>query len=321
MMLIVDAGKSEERKRLFRDVFKEESLEMRFMDEATGDELEKAEILLQSFSTSANIAKNVSLTKNLRMLQTISAGVDSLPFDAIPPEVMICSNAGAFSEPIAEHTLAMILALGKRLKLNEMKMRSGVFDQETRTLRFEGRMLGVLGYGGIGKAVASLCRSLGMKVYAISRNPEDSRSCDMHGGMDKLDDMLSKSDVVVISIPLNRNTKGLINGEKLSLMKEDAILVNVARGNIVVEKDLFDHLKAHPGFCAGVEAWWKEPRRDESFSGNLDFLSLPNVIGSPHNSGIVDGMPPYIVTRALNNILRFASGKEPLNVVKREDYV
>lgn len=160
-----------------------------------------------------------------------------------------------------------------------------------------------------------------MKIYGISRNPEDSRSCDMHGGMDKLDDMLSKSDVVVVSIPLNRNTKGLIDKKKLSLMKENAMLVNVARGSIVVEQDLFNHLREHPDFCAGIEAWWKEPRRNESFSGNLDFLSLPNAIGSPHNSGIVDGMPPYIVSRALENVLRFATGKEPFNVVRREDYV
>lgn len=320
-MLIVDAGKSEERKGLFRGALKGDQLEVRFIDEASPAELEKAEILLQSFSAGASIAKNVSLLKNLRMLQTISAGVDLVPFDSIPPNVTICSNAGAFSEPIAEHTLGLILSLGKRLKENEMKMRSGVFDQETRTLRFSGRTLGVIGYGGIGKAVASLCRCMGMKVYAISRNPEDAKSCDMHGGMDKLDDMLSKSDVVVISIPLNRTTRGLIDRKKLSLMKEDAILVNVARGDIVVEKDLFDHLRAHPRFCAGIEAWWKEPRREERFSGNLDFLALPNAIGSPHNSGIVDGMPPYIVSRALDNILRFATGKEPLNVVKREDYI
>lgn len=321
MDLLIDAGVSKERKRLFMDALKDSGLGVFFVGDASLGEMEGCEILLQSFTATEKVAENVARSKKLRMLQTISAGVDGLPFSAIPPDIMICSNAGAFSEPIAEHTFSMILGLAKRLKPNEAKMREGTFDQETRTQKLSGKVLGVLGYGGIGRAVASVGRCFGMKIYGISRNHSHSAECDFHGGLENIDDMLSSSDVVVISIPLNSATKGLIDRRKLSIMKENAILVNVARGQIVVESDLYEHLTKHRNFSAGIDAWWKEPRHGEKFSGNLDFLSLPNVIGSPHNSGIVDGMTAHIVGTAIANIKRFAAGEMPLNIVRREDYI
>ncbi len=321
LKLLVDAGVSSERKSMLREVMKGGGLDVIFMDEATQEQLDECQVLLQSFGAASRIAGNVSRARNLRMIQTISAGVDSLPFESIPPGIMICSNAGAFSEPIAEHVFGMILSLSKKLKLNESKMRSGKFDQEGRTTELRGLTLGVLGYGGIGKAVAAIGRCFGMKIYGISRDPSNLKSCDFHGGMDKLDNMLSVSDVVVISIPLNKSTRGLIDAGKLSLMKGNAILVNVARGHVIVENDLYAHLKSHPSFSAGIDAWWKEPRHGENFEGNLDFLSLPNVVGSPHNSGIVEGMDARIVRKAIANILRFVSGQEPLNIVNREDYL
>ncbi len=321
MKLLVDAGVFADRKRLLTETMEKSGIEILFVDEASPEQKNECEALLQSFVDANRIAENVASAGKLRMLQTMSAGVERLPFESIPPHVMICSNAGAFSKPIAEHTFAMILGLAKRLKLNEKRMEEGIFDQSGRTLELRGKVLGVLGYGGIGKAVADIGRCLGMKIYGISRNPDDSASCDFHGGLDDLDSMLSKADAVVISIPLNRSTSGLIDARRLSLMKEQAILVNVARANIVVEKDLFEHLESHTSFSAGIDAWWHEPKHGEKFAGNLDFTKLPNVIGSPHNSGIVDGMSEYIVSKAFENIVRFASGKEPLNIVRREDYI
>lgn len=319
--MLIDAGVSEERKKLFTDAFKDSGLRVFFVGEAEQKEMEGCEILLQSFSAFAKVSENVAMAKKLRMLQTISAGVDSLPFDAIPKDVMICSNAGAFSEPIAEHTFAMILSLAKRLKLNEAKMKEGIFDQEKRSIALNGMTLGILGYGGIGRAIASLGRCFGMKIYAISRNPADSAVCDFHGGMEKLDDMLAQSDVVAISIPLNRTTRSLIDRRRLSLMKEDAILVNVARGAIIVERDILEHLSTHPNFSAGIDAWWNEPRQGAKFSCDPAFLSLPNIAISPHNSGIVGGMISHIIERAVSNIKRFAAGERPLNIVRREDYI
>ncbi len=321
MKVLVDAGLDVDRKAMLRSAGEAAGLEAVFVDEAAEEEYAECEALLQSFGPAARIAENVGKAKNLRMLQTISAGVDSLPFGSIPESVIICSNAGAFSEPMAEHVFAMILSLSKRLKLNEMKLRLGEFDQQTRTIEIRGKLLGIVGYGGIGKAVAALGRSFGMKIYGISRNAEDAATCDLHGGLEKLEDLLAKSDVVVLAIPLNKTTRGLIDASRLSLMKENAILVNVARGNVIVERDLFEHLKSHPGFGAGIDAWWKEPRHGEPFSGNLDFISLPNVVGSPHNSSIVDGLTDRIVSQALRNIETFSRGERPRNIVRREDYV
>ena len=118
-------------------------------------------------------------------------------------------------------------------------------------------------------------------------------TADRAGTLADLHDMLAAADIVVVTLPLTRTTRGLIGSRELGLMKPDAILVNVARGAIVDEDALFEHLKAHPDFGAGIDTWWDEPEPGQPFRPRLPFLSLPNVVGSPHNSGTVPGMTSH----------------------------
>jgi phosphoglycerate dehydrogenase-like enzyme len=255
------------------------------------------------------------------LLQLLSAGVNHVPFERIPAEVTIASNAGAYSEPIAEHVLAMALALAKRLPQNHAGMRRGEFDQETDNLAIRGAVVGILGFGGIGQASAELFSALGARIYALNRSGLTDREVEFVGTVDELDRVLTAADVLVVSLPLTRASRGLIGARELSLMKPEAILVNVARAAIIDEDALYQHLVANPRFSAGIDTWWQEPREGGSFSPRLPLLELTNVLGSPHNSGMTPGALDHATRLAAENVARFLRGEPVHGVVDRTDYV
>jgi phosphoglycerate dehydrogenase-like enzyme len=255
---------------------------------------------------------------NTGLIQLLSAGANHVNFGRLPAHIKVAGNVGAYADPIAEHVLAMALSLAKRLHINHANLAAGKWAQD-QTLRLRGGTVGVLGYGGIGQASAALFRAFGMRVYAINTSGR-ADGADQAGTLADLDDMLASADILVITIPLTNTTRGLIGAKQLSLMKPEAILVNVARGPIVDEDALFAHLQAQPQFGAGIDTWWDEPGPGQPFQPRLPFLTLPNVLGSPHNSGVVAGMDVISVEFAARNVARFLSGEPPHGIQNPADY-
>jgi len=188
-----------------------------------------------------------------QVLQTISAGVDFLPFDRLPDGLTIQSNAGAYAEPMAEHVLAMYLALSKRLLVEHHKMADGEFDQFRRNRWVDGSTCAIFGFGAIGEATARLLKPLGVSVMAINRRGESDQPVDFLGTPDDLEYVLGECDGLVIAAPLTPETRGLFDREKLSWMADDAMLINVARGELIDQRALYEHLREHPQFQAGIE--------------------------------------------------------------------
>ena len=140
------------------------------------------------------------------------------------------------------------------------------------------------------------------------------------GTVKDLEQVLRLADIVVVSLPLMNSTRGLIGKRELAWIKDTAILVNVARGAIIDEAALFQKLKAQPGFTAALEAWWIEPLNSGEFRTNYPFLDLPNVLGCPHNSGIVPGSSVNGARSAAENVRRWLNHEPIIGVVRRSDY-
>src|SRR5213594_128714 len=255
----------------------------------------------------------------LKLLQTVAAGVDHLPYDRIPAGVTICTNAGAHRISIAEHAMALLLAAAKNIPIHTNAIRSTRFPQDLMGKSVRGKTLGVIGLGGIGGEAARLARGLGMRVVGINRRGTSEAPVEWCGTMADLDRLLQESDFVLLSIPLTRHTLGLIGARELKLMKPDAVLINIARGNLIRERDLYEHLRSSPQFVAALDVWWVYPRGDgRPFTA--PFHELPNVVMTPHVAWAVPEQSGRSLEAALDNVARFLRGEPPRNVIDRDEY-
>ncbi|MDY6821185.1 MAG: 2-hydroxyacid dehydrogenase [Deferribacterota bacterium] len=285
------------------------------------DLLKKSDILF-AWNISKELKDNeINYLESCRFIQLLSAGADHLPFNSLKEDILIASNSGAYAEPMAEHTLGMILALSKSLVVRHLELSNKIFNNRTLNKSLRGLNCGIVGFGGIGKEVAKLLRPLNINILAINTTGTTNEDVAFIGTLKDLDYLLENSDILVLSLPLNKYSYHLIDKEKLSKMKDDAILINVARGDIIVEKDLYFHLKENPKFLAGIDAWWIEPFSHGKFEINYPFFELQNFLGSPHNSALVENIINKAIISALINIKRFLAGKNVHSIVKREDYI
>ncbi len=288
-------------------------------DAARADALRNADALLARTTRELHQGE-IALLKDVRLVQFINAGIDFVPLAEMPAGVLVATNGGAYAEPMAEHALAMALAGAKRLLVEHAALARGEFNQFARNRMLAGGVCGILGFGGIGVATARLARGIGMRVHAINRRGMSEEQVDWMGTPDQLDALLDASDLLVICTPLTPTTLGMIGAQQLARMKDDAILVNVARGEIVDERALYERLVACPKFTACIDAWWIEPVRHGVFRMDQPFMTLPNVIGSPHNSAAaISGTGTVGLQRAIANIKRALAGVTPLYQVPPED--
>ena len=283
--------------------------------------LERANVLISWNFPREVLPHEYPRLQQVTFIQLLSAGADHMPFADLPSHIIVASNPGAYATPMAEHVMAMTLALAKRLLIENQKLRNGEFDQFTPNRLLSGTTAGILGFGGIGRATARLMRAFDMKIYAINHSGTSSEPTEFIGTLRDIEHVLRASDVVVISLPLTKATKGLIGKEELAWMKPDAILVNVARGAIIDEEALYNHVKSHPTFMVGIDAWWTEPFLHGTFRMEYPFLELPNVLGSPHNSAVVPHVLVNAARQAAENVKHFLKGEKVLGIARREDYL
>ena len=311
---------TDEEKSVIYDILAGENL---FLLQDVKDIKEKQKILLEtdillSWNPTLELKDiEINVLQNLQFVQLLSAGYDHLNFNYFSKETIIASNQGAYAKPMAEHALAMILALAKKLTKYHNLLSKGVFDQLNSVTRYiHGSNLGIIGYGSIGKETAKLMQPFDVNVYAINTSGKTDDDVAFIGKLQDLDIVLKNSDILLISIPLNKETQALIGKRELELMKSDAILINVARGDIIIEKDLYEHMRTHPEFSAGIDAWWIEPFKYGKFEIHYPFFELTNFIGSPHNSSVVPNSLIDGAKQAAINVKRFINKEVIKGLIK-----
>ena len=284
------------------------------------EELGKADVII-SWSLGHELKpEEFARMGRLRFVQLLSAAANQVPFSRIPASVTVASNAGAYAEQMAEHVVAMILAARKNLIDRHDKLKQGIFDQSSKNRMLQDSNCVILGFGGIGRITSRLLRCFGVRIYGINRTGKTSEPVDFIGTLKDLEHALRLADIVVVSLPLTKSTRGLIGSRELGWMKDDVVLVNVARGDIIDEGALYERLKTHPNFIAAIDAWWVEPLTHGEFRTSYPFMELPNVIGSPHNSAIVNGSSLKATMLAIENVKRFLNNEPIRGIVDRKDY-
>ncbi len=276
--------------------------------------LENVEIVLVR---SWRIARDIihKLPK-LKYIQYLFAGVDRIKTEEIPKGVVLLSNSGANARGVAEHALSLLLTAAKKITWRDREMRIGNFPQTSESLLLTNKIAVILGTGNIGREIAKMLRCLSVKVIGVNksgRNP-DNLFHEIYT-IDKLKKVLAIADFCIIALPLTPETENLIDEEKLSVMKKNAILVNVGRGKIINERALYNHLRKNKSFIAALDVWWKYPKQGEKFQQNCDFASLDNVIMSPHCAGVYENYEIDLLKHALENIKLILLGKTPRNII------
>lgn len=271
---------------------------------------------LISFQTPSDI---LALAPNLRWLALPSAGAERIlrmGLTQARPDLFITTASGVHGEPISEFVLSVMLIWARRwpeIMAAQREKRWPESQLELMGGELDGATLGIIGLGAIGRRIAQLGRAVGMRVVAQRHSATPGQpdpDVDALFAPDRLADLLGQADYVVISAPSTPETHHLITAERLRQMKRSAVLINISRGELVDEAALIAALRDGTIAGAGLDVFETEPLPTES-----PLWSMPNVILSPHISGVTPRYSTRLTTLFLENVARLRSGQPLRNVV------
>lgn len=259
---------------------------------------------------------------DLRLLQLPGAGYDRIDFSAVPPNAVVC-NVFEHEIGIAEYVLAGMLQRETWFQRLHEGLRRGSWADSLYTRgpthgELFGKTLGIIGYGRIGQEVAKRARAFGVTVRACTRSPQKrDENVDHIAGMDGLDAMLPDCDYLLVACPLLTSTRGLMDARRFGLMKDSAVIINVARGEVIDEDALYAACRDRTIGGAIIDTWYIYPSgRDPdavTFPSKHPFQDLDNVHMSPHSAGWTVGLWPRRWTVIAENMNRLARGEGLLN--------
>ena len=248
----------------------------------------------------------------LRWVQLPTMGYDPVELHGVPPGVVVTSAGDAYAPTVSEHAVAMLLALVRRIPEAVRNAATGTWDQ-TNAIRIgtlNGATVAVIGFGNIGRAVAERLRGFGARVVAVTRSGRPDPLADEAAGSEQMHEVLARSDAVVLAVPLNAQTRHLIDARALAAMPPHALVINVARGGVIDHDALREALSAGRIGGAGLDVTDPEPLPPDDA-----LWTMPNVLITPHVAGYGgDVAPRRILALVARNLQHFLAG-EPLESI------
>ena len=256
----------------------------------------------------------VARSPRLAFIQSISAGTDQYDRDALAAAgIRLASAQGVNAEAVAQHAMALILALARQLHLardNQARRhwRGMISDLSQREDELAGKTLLIVGLGRIGSRLAGMARAFGMRTLATKRDASTGGdAADAVFAHERLRELLPQADVVALTCPLTPQTQGLIGAQALAAMKPSAMLVNVARGRVVDEAALVEALSGRRIAAAGIDCTVEEPLPAAS-----PLWALDNALITPHTAGETRRYEDNVIDLLLENLQRIWRGEPRL---------
>jgi len=261
----------------------------------------------------------LAAARNVSIIANTAVGYNNIDLEACSKRKVIVTNTpGVLDQSVADFAIGLMIAACRRMGEAERYLRSGnwrsVYLKQMLGIDVNGATLGLIGFGRIGQEIAKRARGFSMRILYHSRNQVNANIERQLGAQFvNKDDLLRQADVVMLILPYSPETHHFIGETELSLMKERAVLVNVARGGIVDDSALIRALKERRIYAAGLDVFEGEP------AINPEFLDLDNVVLSPHIASGSESTRKAMAMTAANNLVEvLAHGRPPLNWVNRE---
>ena len=247
-------------------------------------------LILTRSNTIVNSQVLEATRKSLKHIAILGTAIDNLNTEWKDiNNLLITSTPDTHVESVAEHTLALMLSLGKRIPQMDQRVRNGEWPRSNIML-LRGKTLGIIGTGRVGETLKDIAEGIGMKVstYSIQDTDQYSKS---------FEEILKSSDILSLHARLNQNTKHLIGSVELSLMKPTAFLINTARGSLINEKDLVTALENSTISGAALDVFEEEP------ISNSKLTRLSNVILSPHIAGSTEESLSITLNQVIDSVI------------------
>lgn len=252
---------------------------------------------------------------NLRLIVTRSSGFDHIDLQAAGERGIVVSNVPGYgSMPVAEHVFALLLALYRKVVKADSAVRtSRWFSPRLQGRLVNGKTFGIIGTGTIGERVARIARAFGADVIAYDVVKKPALEAEGVLKYVSLEEVLEKSDIISLHVPLIKETYHMINRDSIEKMKKGAVLINTSRGAIVDQEALVEALKSGRLSGAGLDVLEREPPDPDD-----PILRLENVVLTPHTAWNTAEAEDHIIQSTVNSIRAFVNGN-PINIVNAEE--